>query len=173
MIHSLQALTRNMPRAFAAVDMHETIRHILQIARSELTCRDVSLELDLAAEHSHVHGDAVQLQQVLLNLVLNAIDAMAPVRERPRVLRLATTAVAGAQQQLQVCIEDNGQGLASDAASRMFEPFYTTKANGMGMGLAICRSIVEAHKGSIQAAQRLPFGALFMFRLPLVLAAEP
>jgi len=173
MIHSLQALTRNMPRAFAAVDMHEMIRHILQIARSELTCRDVSLELDLAAEHSHVHGDAVQLQQVLLNLVLNAIDAMAPVRERPRVLRLATTAVAGAQQQLQVCIEDNGQGLASDAASRMFEPFYTTKANGMGMGLAICRSIVEAHKGSIQAAQRLPFGALFMFRLPLVLAAEP
>lgn len=171
MIHSLQALTRNTPRAFVALDIHETIHHIVQIARSELNRRDVSLELELNANRSHVHGDAVQLQQVLLNLVLNAIDAMATVHERPRVLRLTTTVAAEAQ--LQVCVEDNGQGLASDAVGRMFEPFYTTKANGMGMGMAICRSIVEAHKGSILAAPRLPFGALFMFRLPLAPVAEP
>lgn len=171
MIHSLQALTRNTPRAFVVLDIHETIRHIVQIARSELNRRDVSLELELNANHSHVHGDAVQLQQVLLNLVLNAIDAMATVHERQRVLRLTTTVTAEAQ--LQVCVEDNGQGLASNAAGRMFEPFYTTKAHGMGMGLAICRSIVEAHKGSILAAPRLPFGALFMFRLPLAPVAEP
>jgi len=169
MIHSLQALTRNTPRAFVALDMHETIRHILQIARSELTRRDVTLELDLGAQHSHVHGDVVQLQQVLLNLVLNAIDAMAPVRDRTRILRLTTTVAA--EETLQVCVEDNGQGLAADAAGRMFEPFYTTKANGMGMGLAICRSIVETHRGTILATPRLPFGALFMFKLPLASAS--
>ena len=171
MIHSLLALTRNTPSIFVALDMHETIRHTLQIARSELNRRDVSLELNLSAAHSHVRGDPVQLQQVLLNLVLNAIDSMAPVHGRPRVMRLTTTAIAAAQ--LQVCVEDNGQGLTSDAIGRMFEPFYTTKANGMGMGLVICRSIVEAHKGSIQAAPILPFGALFMFRLPLAPVDEP
>lgn len=171
MIHSLQALTRNAPRAFVALDMHETIRHILQIARSELTRRDVQLELDLDAPNSTVQGDAVQLQQVLLNLVLNAIDAMAAVQNRTRILRLATTVAE--QTQLQVCVEDNGQGLASDAAEHMFEPFYTTKANGMGMGLAICRSIIDAHNGTIQAAPRLPFGAMFMFRIPLAPATEP
>ncbi|ANJ72078.1 PAS domain-containing protein [Ralstonia insidiosa] len=165
MIHGLQALTRNAPRAFAALDMHQTIRDILQIARSELNCRDVSLELDLNASRSQVHGDAVQLQQVLLNLVLNAIDSMASVCDRPRTLRLTTAVVA--ETQLQVRVEDNGQGLASDAPGRIFEPFYTTKANGMGMGLAICRSIVEAHKGEILAAPRLPFGAMFVFSLPL------
>ncbi|MCY0854618.1 GAF domain-containing sensor histidine kinase [Cupriavidus sp. D39] len=169
MIRSLQALTRNAAPVLAAVDMHEAIRHILAIARSEIERRQVSLQLAMDAPSSRVFGDGVQLQQVLLNLVINAVEAMSEVTDRLRMLRVASDIVEGVY--LQVSVEDTGIGLSNDAIKHAFEPFYTTKINGMGMGLAICRSIVEAHNGRLYAAPRLPHGCVFAFIIPLYAGA--
>ncbi|MGO4158109.1 trifunctional serine/threonine-protein kinase/ATP-binding protein/sensor histidine kinase [Cupriavidus sp. YAF13] len=165
MIRSLQALTRNAAPVLAAIDMHEAIRHILAIARSEIERRQVSLQLAMDAPSSQVFGDGVQIQQVLLNLVINAVEAMSEVTDRLRMLRVATDIVEGVY--LQVSVEDTGTGMSNDAIKHAFEPFYTTKINGMGMGLAICRSIVEAHNGRLYAAPRLPHGCVFAFVIPL------
>jgi PAS domain S-box-containing protein len=164
MIRSLQQLTRKAPPAHEALDLHETIRHILAISRGELERQGVALELALDAPDSMVVGDGVQLQQLLLNLVVNAIDAM---NESPGAQRtLAISSRAGAGREIEVRVEDSGTGLSPEVADQLFEAFYTTKANGMGMGLAICRSVVEAHHGRIHAAPRAPCGSSFVFILP-------
>ncbi|MGV7206556.1 AAA family ATPase [Oxalobacteraceae bacterium A2-2] len=164
MIRSLQQLTRKAPPAHEVLDLHETIRHILAISRGELERQGVALELALDAPDSMVVGDGVQLQQLLLNLVVNAIDAM---NESPGAQRtLAISSRAGAGREIEVRVEDSGTGLSPQVADQLFEAFYTTKANGMGMGLAICRSVVEAHHGRIHAAPRAPCGSSFVFILP-------
>ena len=124
--------------------------------------RGVEVALDLAARPSVVMGDRVHLQQVLLNLILNAVDAsMAVPAERRRVL-IYTRSMAG---QVEVSVEDTGSGIAGDPAS-IFEPFFTTKPDGMGMGLSIARSIVEAHGGTIRGETRPQGGARFTIELP-------
>jgi len=168
MIRSLQALTRNAAPVLAGVDMHEAIRHILAISRSEIERREVSVQQALHADTFSVFGDGVQLQQVLLNLVVNAVEAMSDIAGRARVLTVATRVTGDAA--LEVSVADTGTGLGSEAIELVFEPFYTTKENGMGMGLAICRSIVEAHRGRLHAASREPCGSVFAFTLPLCLA---
>jgi C4-dicarboxylate-specific signal transduction histidine kinase len=165
MIQSLQTLTRNSAPVFSALDMHDAIRHILAISRSELERRQISLQLALNAECSIVLGDAVQIQQVLLNLVINAVEAMSEVVDRPRILEISTRVTE--LDYLRVSVEDTGIGLSDEAARRAFEPFYTTKTNGMGMGLAICQSIVSAHKGRLSIAPRQPHGSVFAFVVPL------
>lgn len=165
MIRSLQGLTRNAAPVLASVDIHEAIRHILAISRSEIARRNVTVQLELGAEPSHAFGDSVQLQQVILNLVVNAIEAMGDIEGRARILRIATRIVDG--DAIEVSVGDTGVGIGAEAAEQVFEPFYTTKVNGMGMGLAICRSIIEAHRGQLRAAALVPYGSTFSFTIPL------
>lgn len=165
MIAGLRGLTRNAEPVFERVSLNAAIRHILDISRSELQRREVSLVLALAPDEAWVLGDAVQLQQVLLNLVVNAIEAMAAVRGRARVL---TVSSAGCGERVEVAVQDTGEGIAPDAMSRIFDAFYTTKDSGMGMGLAICRSIVEHHRGRLKAAAASPLGTVMRFDLPRV-----
>ncbi|WDZ95887.1 ATP-binding protein [Herbaspirillum sp. WKF16] len=166
MIAGLRGLARNTEPVFERIDVNAAIRHIMAISRSELERREVSLSLALLPGEAWVLGDMVQIQQVLLNLVVNAIEAMAQVRERPRVLSVSS---AGAgDQRLEVTVQDTGEGVPPDALSRIFEAFYTTKEDGMGMGLAICRSIVEHHRGRLKAAAVHPHGMAMRFDLPRV-----
>ncbi|MGY5957102.1 AAA family ATPase [Kosakonia sp. BK9b] len=164
-IRSLQSLTRRQPPVFEAVDLHFLLRHILTLSRSELERRNVTVEYQLHAHNSVVHGDSVQIQQVLLNLVMNAVEAMAEVDSRPRVLTLSTLNPQAERVSCQIA--DTGSGLDAEVQARLFESFYTTKAQGMGMGLTISHAIIERHKGRLTAQAREPFGSVFAFDLPV------
>ena len=124
------------------------------------------LSLSLPPAEVHVLGDTVQLQQVLLNLVVNAIDAMAAVPENARTLNIGVSCCN--EQRVKVEIQDSGEGIAADAMPHIFDAFYTTKENGMGMGLAICRSIIETHRGRLRVEAAQPQGTVFSFDLPRV-----
>jgi C4-dicarboxylate-specific signal transduction histidine kinase len=172
-IAGLQALTRKAPPMLAPVDLHQTVRDILAISRAELERNNIALELALMAVSGVVLGDAVQLQQLLLNIVINAVEAMAEVQGRARLLAICSWSTDGGR--IAVRIDDAGVGwpclpgldTAQDrAADALFEPFYTTKPHGMGMGLAICRSIVTAHHGTVAAMPRQPHGCTVVFYLP-------
>lgn len=164
-IRSLQALTRNTEPALERIDLHATVRHILAICRSELEKRSVSVMLALDAPDAGILADGIQIQQVLLNLVGNAIDAMSDVKERPRILSVAS--LIPAPGIIRVSLEDNGIGVNASDTDRIFDAFYTTKNEGMGMGLAISRSIVEAHQGRLYAAPAARHGSVFTLELPL------
>jgi signal transduction histidine kinase len=142
---------------------------VLALARGELLRRDVMLRTDLAVDDRPVTGDRVQLQQVLLNLIMNGVEAMRGVTERTRELTVSSTFAE--QTSVLVSVKDTGPGIDPAVAERMFQPFFTTKSDGLGMGLAICRSIVEAHGGRLWVSPRAPHGADVRFTLPLW--AEP
>ena len=153
--------------AMKAVDLvgyasRDTLHDTLALARSKLLTRHVSPVLQLAAPLPGIEGDRVQLQQLLLNLIVNAADAMDATPQGARRLSLST-ARCGAQVQL--CVADCGPGIAASELPHVFEPFWSTKAAGMGVGLAICRSIA-AHRGSLSAANGPDGGAIFCLRLP-------
>ncbi len=138
---------------------------MLALTRGEMQQYDVVLHTDLSAADRPVLGDMVQLQQVLLNLIMNAIQAMEAALDRRREL---TVSVALAEPgHVQVVVEDSGPGLDPAVASRIFDPLFTTKPNGLGMGLSICRSIIEAHDGQLWASPRAPHGTAFHFTLPI------
>lgn len=164
-IAGLQALTRNAQPLLQPVDLHAGVREILEISRAELERNNIVLELALMAESGRVLGDAVQLQQVLLNLVINAVEAMTPVMGRVRLLTICSWSTATGRLVLR--IDDAGVGMVpgTDAAD-WFEPFYTTKEGGMGMGLAISRGIIAAHHGAMRASPRLPCGCSVEFDVP-------
>ena len=125
---------------------------------------NVSVKTEFAKDLPVITGDRVQLQQVVLNLIVNAVQAMGANSERARQMLITTS-----QPELHaLCIgvQDTGPGLGQETFSRLFEPFYTTKPNGMGMGLTICRSIIEAHGGRLWATACQPYGALFQFTIP-------
>ena len=165
-VQSLRALTKNTKAELTVLDIHDVLNHIVAIARSEMARRKVALVLQLAAELSDILGDMVQLQQVMLNLVMNAIEAMSEVTDRPRVLTIST--FTEDDQTIVIWVEDTGPGINDETKARLFDAFYTTKKEGMGMGLTICRSIVENHGGRLTAEARLPVGTVFSFSLPLV-----
>jgi C4-dicarboxylate-specific signal transduction histidine kinase len=148
----------------ARLALNDVIAEVLALAQGELRRHGVALHTDLAADLPPVWGDRVQLQQVLLNLMMNGIDAMKAVTDRPRALRIrAQPHEAGT---VLVAVQDAGTGIAPQDLERVFEPFYTTKPDGMGMGLAISRSIMEAHGGRLWAAANDAQGATFQFTLP-------
>jgi signal transduction histidine kinase len=163
-IEGLQALARKSKPVLEPVDLHGTIRHILDISRRELERQQVTLQLSLHATSGWVMGDAVQLQQVLLNTVINALEAMSDLKKGVRELSISSWSTEAGQ--VAIRIDDSGSGLNAATIDRMFEPFYSTKENGMGMGLAICRSIIEAHRGSVKAEPRRPQGCSVLFSLP-------
>jgi PAS domain S-box-containing protein len=146
------------------LEINEAIDEVIEFTRGETVKNRVSVRTDLAVGLPPIEGDRVQLQQVILNLIINAIEAMSGVSEKARELLISTgEAEAGA---VLVAVRDSGSGLAPQSEGRLFEPFYTTKASGLGMGLAICRSIIEAHGGQLWATASEPQGAVFQFTLP-------
>jgi PAS domain S-box-containing protein len=154
-----------------AVDVNEVIAQMLRILDGERVRKDVSVETDLERDLPPVCGDRVQLQQLVFNLLLNGLEAMELVLDRPRRLTIHSTRENAAVARIE--IRDHGVGLKDPA--RAFEPFFTTKVNGLGMGLAICRSVVEAHGGQLWAVSDGADGATFCFTLPFQprIADEP
>ncbi|HWX85836.1 MAG TPA: ATP-binding protein [Xanthobacteraceae bacterium] len=145
-------------------DLNEAINEVLLLARSAITENEVSVRTRFAEGPLAAYGDRVQLQQVVLNLVLNAVEAMAPVEARARLLLISTE--QNPADEVLVAIRDSGPGIEPDHLDRVFEPFYTTKSNGVGMGLSICRSIINAQGGRLWAETKRPRGAIFLFTLP-------
>jgi signal transduction histidine kinase len=137
---------------------------VIGLARSLIIKNGVSVQTRLADGLHPIHGDRVQLQQVILNLILNAVEATGSVKAEPRVLLISTeqddTGVL-------VAVRDSGPGIDSEHLERAFEAFYTTKSSGTGMGLSICRSIIDAHGGRLWAEANEPRGAVFQFALPV------
>jgi len=163
MIENLRGLTKKSEPRFAMLDLNATIQEILVLTRTELVRHDVMLRTDLSAGDRMVFGDRVQLQQVMLNLILNSIEAMNAVIDRPKMLTISSERVEPSS--LLVAVKDTGAGLDPTTADRIFESFYTTKPNGMGMGLSICRSIIEAHGQRLWVSPNTPHGAIFQFML--------
>jgi PAS domain S-box-containing protein len=163
-VSGLRALAKKSGSRVTKLDIDDVIRQVLGLVRGELLRHDVVLRTELAAEDRPVTGDRVQLQQVLLNLILNGVEAMRGVTERNRELTVTSTlAQLGS---VLVAVEDTGMGLDPTVAERMFQPFFTTKPDGLGMGLAICRSIIEAHGGRLWVSPRAPHGADVRFTIP-------
>ena len=152
------------------LDVNELIRDVLPLVNREVLGHRVALRLELARDLPPVMGDRIQLQQVVVNLLVNAVQAMAQVADRPRRLTIRTRRTDDGQ--VRVAVEDTGVGLGATDPNRLFEAFYTTKANGMGMGLSICRSIVEAHGGRVSARANTGPGSTFEFTLPALAKAE-
>jgi signal transduction histidine kinase len=146
------------------LDINEAIREVIALTRGEAAKTGVSVRTDLVEGLPLIHGDRVQLQQVVLNLIINAVEAMSGVGEGERELWISTG--GDASRGVFVAVRDSGPGLDPTSADRLFEAFYTTKPDGMGMGLAICRSIIEAHGGRLWASANKPRGAVFQFTLP-------
>ena len=145
------------------VDVKEVIREMIVLLRSESTRYNISVRTELAADLPQVMGDRVQLQQVMMNLVINAIDAMKDI-DVPRELTI--TSKLAENEQLLVSVTDTGVGLPPQQADQIFNAFFTTKPHGTGMGLRISRTIVESHGGRLWAADHSPRGATFHFTLP-------
>jgi len=159
----IRTLIKKAPAQKESVDVNNAILDVVTMARSELIRHGVSLQTDLA-EVPLIEGYRVQLQQVVLNLILNAVEAMSCLDEPPRELRVSTT--RNASGAILVAVRDSGPGLDPTMVNRLFDPFYTTKPEGIGMGLAICNSIIEAHGGRLWASANEPRGAVFQFTLP-------
>lgn len=149
----------------APLDINAVVNEVVTLLHRELFSHRIVLRKDLAPALAPVLGDRIQLQQVILNLVINAIEAMQPVTDRPRKLAIRTHQEDA--REILVTVTDSGVGLAVQNADRLFAPFFTTKPDGMGMGLSICRSIVESHGGRLSASINVGPGATFQFSLPM------
>ena len=163
-IGRVRNLIKKAPPRNDPLDVNEMLLEVVALTRGELPRNGVSLQTQLSEGLPLIHGDRVQLQQVILNLILNAIEAMSEVSEGSRELLVST----GNEQSgaVLVAVRDSGPGLDPASLDQLFDAFYTTKPGGMGMGLSICRSIVEVHRGRIWAEANVPQGATFQFTLP-------
>jgi C4-dicarboxylate-specific signal transduction histidine kinase len=147
------------------VDLNAAILEVTALTHSEAVKSGVTVSMQLAGELPRIQGDRVQLQQVMLNLIVNAIQSMSGVQDRNRKLRISTERIE--PEGVRVAVRDTGHGLRPESLPRLFDPFYTTKPDGMGMGLSVCRSIIEAHGGRLWATACEPRGALFQFTIPV------
>jgi C4-dicarboxylate-specific signal transduction histidine kinase len=163
-ITRIRALAQKAPPHKDWLDINAMIRDVLALARSEVHRHGVALETQLAAEVPLILGDRIQLQQVLLNLIINAIEAMRGVSVGPRVL--AVSSERGAATEAVIAVRDSGPGFDPQHLDRLFDAFYTTKAHGLGLGLAISRRIIEAHGGRLWATANTPHGAVVQFTVP-------
>jgi len=163
-IGRIRALVTKAPPRKESVEMSAAIREVVELTRGEAAKNRVSVRTVLAEGLPLIQGDRVQLQQVILNLIINGIEAMAGVSEESRDLLIS--ARKGDAEDVLVTVADTGPGLAAGALERMFAAFYTTKPGGLGLGLSICRSIIEAHDGRLWASANDRGGAVFQFTLP-------
>jgi signal transduction histidine kinase len=146
------------------IALNETVRQVIGLVAAMAHGRDIALKCCTTSADLHVKGDAVQLQQVFLNLMINAMDSISEAEANKREISV-TTNLSGTSAEIR--ISDTGPGIATGDLKSVFDPFFTTKPQGMGMGLAIVRTIVEAHQGQISAANQPSGGALFTIRLPI------
>ena len=163
-IKRVRALVKKAATQKVPLSINDVVSEVVALVQHELVSRRISLRLELASAMPLVLADRIQLQQVILNLVINGIEAMQSLTDRSRELVIRTR--HNDPDQIQLAVRDSGVGLAADDASRLFEAFFTTKAGGMGMGLSICRSIIDAHGGRLSASNNAGPGATFQFTLP-------
>jgi signal transduction histidine kinase len=163
-ISGVRTLVKKAPPRAENFDMNNAVREVIVISRAEAAKCAISVEPQFSEDLPLARGDRVQLQQVVLNLVINAIEAMNGVDEGPRKL-IIKTAKAG-KDSVSVAVQDSGPGIDPASADRAFEAFFTTKPDGLGMGLSICHSIVEAHGGTFAVTANAPKGAIFQFTVP-------
>lgn len=161
-VKALGALARQAPLQLQILNIDDVIREAIRLTQPALTAQRVRLETALNVNQSIV-ADAVQLQQLLVNLITNALEAMAGAGREGSVLRINSFNL---REGIEVCIEDNGPGIPAERREQIFGAFYTTKSTGLGVGLAICRSVVDAHHGRIWAQASAAGGARMRFRLP-------
>jgi signal transduction histidine kinase len=164
-IRRIRALANKTDIEKAPLDINDVIREVVELVHRELTSLQVSLRMELAPALPMILGDRVQLQQAIINLVMNGIEAMRSVTDRPRELVILSR--QDETQQVLVSVTDCGVGISAENEDRMFDAFFTTKSSGMGIGLSICRSIMEAHDGRLWATASAPHGATFQFTLPM------
>jgi signal transduction histidine kinase len=143
--------------------MNKLIPAVMSLVQTGLANRNIAVTCHLEPHLPAIHGDRIQFQQLVLNLINNAADAMADVVDRKCELVISTARKGN--DKIMVTVEDNGRGFADPDVAKIFQAFYSTKSDGMGMGLAICRTIVEAHGGTLQALPRSPHGAVFQLEL--------
>jgi signal transduction histidine kinase len=163
-VDRIGSLIKKAPPRKEVVDLNAAILEVTALTRSEAIKTGVTMGTQLADELPCIQGDRVQLQQVMLNLIVNAIQSMSGVEDDDRELHISTVSIE--PEGVCVAVRDTGHGLRPESLPRLFAPFYTTKPDGMGMGLSICRSIIEAHGGRLWATGCEPRGALFRFTIP-------
>jgi len=159
----MRALIKKAPPRKDGLEINEVILEVIALTRGETVKNSVSVETHLAEHLPLIQGDRTQLQQVILNLIINAVEAMTGVSEGARELLITT---GKTESGVLVAMRDSGPPLAPESLDRLFEAFYTTKPGGLGMGLPICRSIIEAHDGRLWASANVPCGAIFQFTVP-------
>jgi signal transduction histidine kinase len=164
-IRRVRALANKTEIEKVPLDVNDLVREVIPLVQRQLMSHQVSLQMELAPALPTILGDRVQLQQVMLNLVMNGIEAMQLVTDRPRELVIRSR--QDETRQVLLYVTDCGVGIPAENADRLFNAFFTTKSGGMGMGLSICRSIMEAHGGRLWATADLPHGATFQFTLPV------
>jgi C4-dicarboxylate-specific signal transduction histidine kinase len=164
-IQRIRALAKKSEPQIVALDINDVIREAVSLEQREMLSQRVSLRTELASALPPVLGDRVQLQQVVINLVMNAAEAMAPVTDRPRDILIRSQ--RDDANEVVVAVRDSGMGIDSENADRLFNAFFTTKPSGMGMGLSISRSIIVAHGGRLWASPNADHGATFQFTVPI------
>ncbi len=162
----IRALLKKSPPSKTLLDVYEFVNEVVDLTKSEMVRNSVRLRVKFADDLPRVPGDRIQLQQVMLNLIVNAVEAMLTIEDRQRALLIATDIFD--HTGVRVAVSDNGLGVDPQTADHLFYAFSTTKPDGMGMGLAISRSIIEAHGGRLWTEPNDEFGATFQFTLPIV-----
>lgn len=162
-VRRLRTLLRKDTSEYIRVDLNDSINDVIKVLQGDITARGVTIDVELAVNLPGVLGDRIQLQQVILNLLLNAFEALEQEEPAARRVRLRTSALEGT---VTVSVTDLGVGLTDEQLPRMFEPFYTTKPDGMGLGLAICQTIMNAHDGAVGVERNGHKGTTFSFTLP-------
>jgi PAS domain S-box-containing protein len=163
-VEGIRAMFKNDGQNRVLLDINQPVSEVLALVRGELFKRGISLDTELTENLPRVMADRLQLQQVVMNLVMNAMEAMELIVDRQKLLRVKSAIRDG--DIVVVAIEDSGTGIDADKVGRLFDAFYTTKPNGMGMGLSICRSIIEAHNGRLGVSAGAQYGSVFRFELP-------
>ena len=167
-IRRIRNLVKNTPPVPTRVDLNRVAAEAMKVVQADATAKGVAIHMDLESGLPPVHGDEVQLQQVALNLIVNAMEAVSQNQFPPRLVTVKTG--RDGEGSVSLWVSDTGAGVDRQSAERLFEPFFTTKPQGLGLGLSISRTIVEAHGGSLGVASNIDKGASFCCRLPAVAA---
>jgi C4-dicarboxylate-specific signal transduction histidine kinase len=164
-VSSLKSMFRNEGTERAPLVVDDILAEVVALLHAAIVKSAVVVRTNLFAEVPRVMADRTQLQQVFINLITNAIDAMDAVRDRQRTLTIKSTTEHG---KVIITVEDSGVGIATSDIDHIFDPFFTKKPSGMGIGLSICRSIIESHNGRLSAKRAVPFGSIFQVELPAI-----